>query len=348
MLLLPIAVIGWPALATVPYPGVHADAFLRFPADEGAHPAFRSEWWYVTGFLDNGSRSVGFQVTFFRSRPGVNEQSGSRFAPRQLLFAHAAIADPAAGRLAVDQRAARAGFDAKADERVLDVRVVDWWMRRRGDRYAASIRARDFALDLEFDARAPVLLQGSDGLSRKGPSPDDASYYYSQPQLAVEGRVSGADGTRRVTGVAWLDHEWSSRYLPDGAVGWDWMGINLDDGAALMAFRIRDAAGATLWAGGSHRDAHGAVRIFAPADVAFAAARQWQSTRTGIAYPVAFDVRAGNVQLRIEPLLDDQELDARASVGTIYWEGAVRASIDGQPAGRGYVELTGYGKPLRL
>ena len=46
--------------------------------------------------------------------------------------------------------------------------------------------------------------------------------------------------------------------------------------------------------------------------------------------------------------MDDQELDSRASTGTIYWEGAVRALAIGREAGRGYLELTGYGTPLQL
>jgi len=50
----------------------------------------------------------------------------------------------------------------------------------------------------------------------------------------------------------------------------------------------------------------------------------------------------------LAPLLDDQELDARGSVGIVYWEGAVRALAGGKPVGRGYLELTGYGTPLTL
>ena len=132
------------------------------------------------------------------------------------------------------------------------------------------------------------------------------------------------------------------------AVGWDWIGINLDDGGALMAFRMRDRSGAAFWAGGSHRTPDGRVRSFAPAEIRFTPQRQWRSPRTQVDYPVAMNVRAGDVECVLEPLMDDQELDARTGIGTIYWEGAVRALSAGRMIGRGYLELTGYGKPLKL
>ena len=124
--------------------------------------------------------------------------------------------------------------------------------------------------------------------------------------------------------------------------------MNLAGGGALMAFRIRDRQGRTYWAGGSLRDAAGRVRILGPGEVSFAPLRRWRSPRSGADYPVAMRLRAGGLDLDLEPLMDDQELDARASTGTIYWEGAVRAHAAGKPQGQGYLELTGYWKPLKL
>jgi predicted secreted hydrolase len=337
------------ARAAVAYPDVQPGAALAFPRDEGAHPAYRNEWWYVTGWLRNAEgRDCGFQLTFFRNRPGVAESSSSRFAPTQLLFAHAAIADPGRQRLRIEERAAREGFGlALASTARTDVRIGNWSLAQTGERFDAKVDAREFAIDLALRAGTPPLLQGDRGVSRKGPAPTDASYYYSRPQLAVSGTLRLDAQARSVTGVAWLDHEWSSRYLPAGAVGWDWTGVNFDDGSALMAFRIRDASGRAMWAGGAWRDANGATRILASGDVEFAALRRWRSPRTGNDYPIAFRVRAGDVAVTVDPLFADQELDARAGVGTVYWEGAVRASAAGR-AGRGYLELTGYGEPLRI
>jgi predicted secreted hydrolase len=322
---------------------------MRFPRDEGSHPEFRLEWWYVTGWLDAATRPLGFQITFFRVRPDVKHENPSAFAPRQILVAHAALSDPAQGRLVSAQRAARQGFGlAGADTGRTRVWIDDWRLEQRGTAYHSSIPASGFQLELDLAASQPPLLQGEHGFSRKGPEPASASYYYSLPHLNVKGTVMRDGRPQSVTGSAWLDHEWSSQYMEKNAIGWDWVGINLEGGAAVMAFRMRDQAGATLWTGGAHRRADGTARTFSPRDVRFTARREWRSARTGTSYPVSWLVRTGELELAIEPLFDDQEHDTRASSGTIYWEGAVRALRDGRPVGVGYLELTGYWKRLNL
>jgi predicted secreted hydrolase len=347
----PLLLLGATARGAVAYPEVIAGRALQFPQDYGSHPSFRNEWWYITGWIHDAAGSdSGFQVTFFRNRPGVAEDNPSRFAPRQFLFAHAALADPRHGRLRHDERAARTGFElADALEGTTAVRIGDWSLELGDDgNYRARIPARDFRLDLQFAPTQAVLPEGENGFSRKGPLRRQASYYYSQPHLAVTGKVEGGGGDAVVTGVAWLDHEWSSEYMAAEATGWDWTGINFDDGGALMAFRMRDRSGGALWAAGNHRARDGSVRSFAPTEIRFAPRRQWRSPRTRIDYPVAMTMQAGDDEYRLEPLMDDQELDARTGIGTVYWEGAVRASRAGREIGRGYLELTGYGKPLKL
>lgn len=332
------------------YARVKPGAALQFPRDRGSHARFRTEWWYITGWVKDASgRERGVQITFFRNRPRVAEENASRFAPHQLLFAHAALADTANAKLLHDQRAARAGFGlAAAAEARTDILIDDWFLRQTPDGYAAQVRAREFDYALEFKATQAVLLQGEGGRSRKGPLPAQASYYYSEPHLAVSGTISVRGEKLDVTGEAWLDHEWSSEYLAPEAAGWDWVGLNLADGGALMAFRIRDGSGGTLWAGGSLRTAAGRLRVFAPEEIRFEARRRWRSPRTLAEYPIALRVAAGDIAFELEPMMDDQELDARASTGTIYWEGAVRARRDGRVLGRGYLELTGYWRPLKL
>jgi len=322
---MPFAAWGGRPLAAreVVYPAVTPGVRLQFPRDHGAHPEYRLEWWYVTGWLEE---RVGFQVTFFRLRPESESENPSRFNPRQVLAAHAAVSDPRHGRLVHDERIARAGFgQAGAETGRTAVWIDEWRLEQEGERYHARIPAREFALDLTLEAAAPPLLQGDAGFSRKGHRPTEASYYYSRPQLAVRGTL----GARGVRGTAWLDHEWSSALMAPEAVGWDWCGINLDDGGAFMAFRMRDPQG------GTH---------YAPPGVSIAPLRWWRSPRTGAAYPVSMQAN----DLRLEPLMDDQELDSRKSTGTIYWEGAVRAYRGAAPVGRGYLELTGYWRPMRL
>ncbi len=332
------------------YPAVDPGLPLRFPRDFGSHPEFRLEWWYITSWVtDSSGIAYGIQITFFRNRPRVAEANASRFAPRQLLFAHAAVADPRLGRLRHDQRAARAGFGlAGAAEASTEVWIDDWSLKRVDQAYRARIAARDFAFDLSFSPTQAPWLQGDAGISRKGPSPRQSSAYYSEPQLAVAGRMACGGTEGPVTGTGWLDHEWSSEVMAPQATGWDWAGINLDDGGAIMVFRMRDQAGGALWAGGALRGPDGGAKGFAPQEVRFAPGRRWRSPRTGVEYPVAMAIEAATASYTLEPLLDDQELDARASTGAIYWEGAVRAAQSGREVGRGYLELTGYGTPLRL
>jgi predicted secreted hydrolase len=307
---------------TAAYPRVMPGKSFVFPRDHGAHPEFRTEWWYVTGWLDG---PLGFQITFFRARPEEQSNNPSSFNPRQIILAHAALADPKRGELLTDQRAARAGFSlAHAELDRTGVWVDDWRLELEGDRYQARIAGRDIDLDLTLYAGKPVL-QGEAGFSRKGHRPEEASYYYSRPQLRAVGKVNGRD----LTGSAWLDHEWSSAYLAPEAAGWDWCGINLFDGQSLMAFQMRDRKG------GIHYSSPGTT---------FKVLRTWKSPRTGVEYPVSMQVN----DLRLEPLMDDQEFDARAATGTIYWEGAVRAFKGDAETGRGYLELTGYWKPMTL
>ena len=347
--LVPMALVA----ATAPpfaYPVVTPNRVFAFPADHGAHPDYRTEWWYVTGMVaGKDSQPIGFQVTFFRTRPAANPNNPSAFAASQVLFAHVALSDPATGHILHDERAARVGFGlAGAKLGDADIHIRDWRLVRSADgRFATHIAARGFALDLTFTPMQAPLLQGQRGYSRKGPSPTEASYYYSLPQMRVAGRIAQAKTVRPVSGKAWLDREWSSNYLNPAAVGWDWTGLNFNDGSALMAFRIRRKDGSTLWSGGSYRRAAGQVVTLAPADVGFVPSRRWTSPKTGAIYPIAqsltIHLPEGQRSFALTPIMADQELDARRSGLPIYWEGAVTT-----PGGNGYLELTGYAGPMKM
>jgi len=325
---------------------------LAFPADTGAHPDFKTEWWYVTGWLKGvDGKPLGFQVTFFRSATGQGKDNPSAFAPRQLIIGHAALSDPARGRLAHDQRSAREGFGlAYSKVGGTDVRLDDWRMLRAPDgSYQVSIKSPQLHLELRLAPTQPVLLQGQAGYSRKGKDPANASYYYSEPQLKVTGLAGHANGAPgKVEGTAWLDHEWSSQALEPDAQGWDWVGANLADGSSLMAFQIRAKQGGKLWAHATLRDAKGKVTQYEPGQVSFTPQARWKSPRTNTVYPVATTIVTGGTSWQITPLQQDQELDSRRSVGAIYWEGAVRISRDGVAAGHGYLELVGYGQAMTL
>ena len=358
------------ARATIVYPDVTPRS-LEFPRDFGAHLPYRIEWWYLTGVLDAAPGAVegaaksrlGLQLTFFRIHPPIDPDNPSRFAAHQLVMAHAAIADPRRSALLHEERIARTGFGVAAVSEADTQVEVDRWMLARDPTtgiYRGAVRAAQFEIDLSATPTQPLLLQGEHGYSRKGPAGPQAapvSYYYSEPQLALQvrvrtgdGRAGGADAAR--SGRGWLDHEWSSTYLPSQSSGWDWVGFNLDDGSALTAFQMRPSVSrngasqnsAAWFAYASLRSPAAGLQTFAPSQVRFEPLQRWTSPRTRATYPVAQRIVAGSRVFETRPLMPDQELDAAG--GFAYWEGASELLEGGRVIGRGYLELTGYAGPV--
>lgn len=338
-----------------------ARAPIAFPRDAGAHPDFATEWWYVTGYCTaaNDEVAYGFQVTFFRSRVPQTQNMQSTLAAKQLIFAHAAITDVKARKLWHAQRIARSSGQEPVNSRSESVgasthdtgiSLHEWSLTRQGRDLQARVQSDDFSLDLTLTASQPVLLQGDQGLSRKGPDPSQTSYYYSLPHLQVRGELvlQGKRQTMGSASTAWLDHEWSQQMMPPQAVGWDWIGINLFDGSALTAFRLRDKSGAALWDGGSFR-AKEKLFAFHPGEVLFKPLRIWKSPSSQASYPVEWMVRTPADFYTVRAMVDNQELDSRASTGGIYWEGLCEVWDSNQRlVGRGYLEMTGYAAPLQL
>jgi predicted secreted hydrolase len=334
---------------------------LEFPRDHGAHPDFRTEWWYITGYANVAASpaAFGFQVTFFRSRVAQTQGMQSGFAAKQLIFAHAALTDVQGRQLWHDQRIARSSGDepgqnavdmASASTHDTALRLRDWSLQRNKGVVEAKVLGADFSLALTLSPRQPVLLQGDQGLSRKGPEPQQSSYYYSQPQLQTYGELvlQGKRHTLTAGSTAWLDHEWSQEVMHPLAVGWDWIGINLLDGSALTAFRLRDKAGNALWDGGSFR-AGEKLFAFRRGEVLFKPLRIWKSPLSQASYPVEWIVRTPADFYTVRAVVDNQELDSRASTGAIYWEGLCEVwDSSNRLVGRGYLEMTGYAAPIRL
>ena len=337
---------------------------LRFPRDHGTHNETRTEWWYLTGHAKTEiGRTFGFQVTFFRSRVDAAGPIQSRLAARQLLFAHAAISDLQGQQLLHDERIARWNGEPPLQTergvfaRVDDMQVVlrDWFIERDTTGvYRTSVSGDGFGISLRATPTQALLLQGDRGFSRKGPDPSQASFYVTHPQLAVQGALTVSGQRLTVTGRAWLDHEWSEAILHPEAVGWDWIGMNLDNGDSLTAFELRRADGSAVWAGGSYRtlassaDPLGA-RAFAADEVRFTPRRFWTSPLTRARYPVEWQVDTPSGRFTVRALLDAQELDSRSSTGTVYWEGLSELlDAQGQRVGRGYLEMTGYAQRLVL
>lgn len=323
---------------------------FEFPRDHGPHPAFRHEWWYVTGHLEarNGDH-YGFQLTFFRfalAPPGTVVETDSAWRTRQIYMAHFAITDVARGGFHFDQRLMRDALDlagARADP--LRVWLEDWSLQMGGESgpWTLHAAADDYELSLDLRPLLQPVLNGDRGLSRKSAHAGAASYYYSIPRIAAQGRVSRAGRTDDVEGLAWLDREWGSGALARDQAGWDWFALQFDDGGTLMFYALRKHDGTRdPFSAGTWVAPDGATRALTSADLDLEVLGHWVSP-AGTRYPARWRLRvpALNLDISLRPLLADQELRTSPR----YWEGAVRvdgARRGGKASGRGYVELVGY------
>ena len=348
---------------------------FRFPADHGSHPEFKIEWWYLTGHLTSeGGQRHGFQATFFRRasdvlpapQPGdTNAPTASpsipNFANDEFFLAHMAWLDVSTKTFRHEERLNRRGWDAQAATNRLDVRNGNWSLKDLGPdsqgqpklELRGGIQA-DLFWRMSLTPQKPLVVFGTNGVSRKAREPSAASHYLTFPRLAVTGELRRGSKTERIEGEAWMDHELSSSQLGEGQVGWDWTSIQFFDGRELMAYRMRrddgttDAFSTLAWIGKDGR-----VSQWGPDRFTWRGEGQWKSPRSGGTYPAAVlltvpepDGRPGPT-LRIEPLCADQELSGGIA-GVPYWEGACRVlDAQGKEIGRAFVEMTGYAGHLR-
>jgi predicted secreted hydrolase len=333
---------------------------FSFPADLGPHPEFRTEWWYYTGNLETATgRHLGFQLTFFRTAlaPATAGAAERASAPRtsgwsasQLYLAHFALTDTVGRRFHAWSRLSREALGlAGAQANPFRIWLEDWSAESEAaGGLPVRLRAAEggVAIDLVLASDKPVALQGDRGLSQKGPEPGNASYYYSLSRMSARGTVSVGGEPLPVSGLAWMDREWSTSALGPDLVGWDWLALQLDDGRDVMVYRLRRRDGAAdAHSAGALIAADGATRPLARGDVTFDVLDHWTSPRSRVRYPSRWRLAIPGeaLDLEITPRLADQEL----IVGTRYWEGAVRVegTAAGRPiVGRGYVELVGYGE----
>lgn len=348
---------------------------LQFPRDQGPHPDFRQEWWYLTGNLDatDGER-FGFELTIFRfalaptspqplTVSSSAEAAGSRWRTRQIYLGHFAVSDIAKQRFRFAVKLSRGALGlagAQADPFrvwvdnweigqapaggpastpvVPQPQPATWQLHAAGSGYALSLAARPLM--------APVP-NGERGLSRKSGEPGNATYYYSIPRVAVAGTLIRGGKTLRVRGLAWLDREWGSGALGPQEKGWDWFGLQLGDGSSVMFYSLRDRNGVQdPYSAGTWVDPEGRTRALHRGDVHTQVLAYWTDA-SGARYPSRWRLVAPalGLDLTVRPALADQELVTSPR----YWEGAV--DVAGTRAyrpvtGRGYVELVGYAGPV--
>ncbi len=325
---------------------------LRLPDDLGPHERFRHEWWYVTGnVMTTDQRHFGYQLTFFRfagapqATPG-----GSAWRSKQFYMAHLALTDTQDGKFYSGERSNRGVLDlAGAQARPFQVWLDDWYLKQvgRGALFPMRLHGRHEGIEisLQLQPGKALVLQGDRGFSRKGPQPGNASHYFSYTRVPTDGEIMMQGQRFQVTGDSWIDREWGTGTLGAEEAGWDWFGLQLDNGIDVMYFRLRQRDGtSTPFSAGSVIAPDGSVRPLSANDIAISADAVWRSAHTGITYPSAWTLRLPEygATLQVTPVLAQQE-HAQAIT---YWEGAVRVTgswRDGDVQGNGYVELAGYG-----
>ena len=321
-----------------------ADAPRRFsfPADHGAHPAFRSEWWYLTVALEDGrGREFGVQFTVFRQALYPGGPADDPWRNGQAYLGHLAVTDVAAGLHRAAERLSR-GHPALAGARTFDgggfsVWLEGWQLAGAGDSLKLEATAGDFAVSLQLAPTRPIVLQGDAGLSAKGPG--QASYYYSIPRLQATGRLRIDGDEHAVKGLGWLDREWSTSVLGAHQAGWDWFALMLDNGEDIMAFQLRrDDGTRDPYDHGVLVDAGGRARHLAPGDFSLEPLEYWRDER-GTQWPVRWALAVGERRWLVSAPVRDQRMDTLLT----YWEGLVHVLDErGHRSGRGYMELTGY------
>ncbi len=350
------------ALAQVNWQVVLPDYDWSFPEDHWAHHNYRIEWWYFTGQLAEGSEKTprfGYQFTVYRV--GLDREVPelkSKWATRNLIMAHAAVTDLENGAHLFSELLYRTtpflgGFGEAGDPLIAWSRAPAgtdgrWELRWNGSGFDFSVvdRVQEFGFELSTTPVKPRIFQGPNGLSRKGEAENAASHYYSFTRLSTQGRLEIGGETHQVAGLSWMDKEFSSSFLTENQVGWDWFSLQLDDGRELMLFQLRDKSGKADFGRGTLVAADGSPTYLRLSEWKIEEKRRWRSPDGKRDYPVqwAIVIPRFDIQLEVSTRVDGQENRSELVPRLAYWEGAVEVfSPDARFLGRGFVEMTGYG-----
>jgi predicted secreted hydrolase len=352
-----VVTMAWAAEWKVAAP----DYAWSFPQDHWAHRDYKTEWWYFTGHLESKGepgRFFGYQFTIFRI--GLLEEKpdlDSGWSTQGLVMGHAAITDIEGRRHLFSELLYReipllAELRDYPDPLIAWTRAPvgtegKWTLRWNGEAFDFQLRDDRRGLGLELRTRPvkPLVFQGPNGYSRKGDTA--ASLYYSFTRLESEGELWLGDHHYSVRGTSWMDKEVSTSQLTEDQVGWDWFSLQLDDGRDLMLYLLRRKDGTTDFRHATLVLTDGEALYLKDEQWSVRSTETWESEETGAVYPSRWELSIPDEQLELTlvPPVGDQENRSRLPGGVFYWEGAVKIlDENGNPKGRGYIELTGYGE----
>jgi predicted secreted hydrolase len=327
----------------------------EFPRDHFSHPEFQTEWWYYTGNLTatDGHR-FGFELTFFRQGVSRDASKTATWDVKDVYLAHLALSDLDGAEFYHAERTNRAGPQiAGVSEASRRIWNGNWSTEWKGD--VQELRAVDerFALDLLLRSDKPPVIHGENGVSQKAEGPGHASHYISFTRLLTSGTIQLHGKDFRVSGTAWMDHEFFTQQLSSEQTGWDWFSIQLADNTELMLFELRRKDGTIdPFSAGTYVDAQGKATHLRAADFALKPnGPSWTSPITGATYPIEWTISVPGLGLELQATtrLKTQELSGTSKFSPSYWEGAMELQgprYGSAMQGVGYLEMTGYDHPI--
>jgi predicted secreted hydrolase len=322
-----------------------------FPRDHGAHPDYKTEWWYYVGHLKAASgESFGYQLTFFRvALRKPDPQARSAWSLHTVYFAHLALTDAGRRTFSFREKSGREALGLSgAAAGTLKVWIDDWRAELEGEEFHLLAKDGGLGLDLALKPLKPPALHGQGGYSRKSAKSDAASYYYSLPRLSTRGTIFVDGRQLPVTGESWMDHEFFTSAMAPGLAGWDWFSLQLEGGWEVMLYLLRHKDGSVDPASsGTLIDPQGRTLHMNLADFTVKPTGAWTSPHTRTKYPAGWEINipGSGYRLRLTPTASDQEIRSQAPAKVTYWEGQVKIEgvKNGAPVkGLGYAELTGY------
>jgi predicted secreted hydrolase len=328
---------------------------ISLPRDLYAHAHVQTEWWYYTGHgKTTTGKQFGFELVFFKRRTDLDKFSvvPLRLFGNPIYFAHFAVTDSDAKKFRYAHRKSANGFfdsPASASENHFHLRLGDWSLRESNE---AHILRATIGSDIVFEAtlkptKKPILNgKAKNGVSFKDEG--EASRYFSYTRMEMEGDITWNGGTEHFEGSAWMDREFGTWTPTERQKGWDWFSIQLENQTELMCYQLRDSAGGiSSFSSGTFVDENGEFTPLSNEDFTIEPTGYWKSLPTQAVYPSGWNLRVPkfDLDLKVTPVILNQELDTRGTTMIVYWEGACEISgksKGGEIEGRAYVELVGY------
>ena len=337
---------------------------FQFPRDHFDHPQFQTEWWYYTGNLraKDGHR-FGFELTFFRQAGALpnNLLTTATWRPSEYYLAHLALSDIDAKQFFHTERLNRAGPGlAGASQHESRYWNGNWevrWLQPLDGHQTLQAVADQLNLLLELTPEKAAIVNGQNGISRKGPLPGEASHYLSFTRLKAAGPLRWKGTEYQLTGTAWMDHEFFTEPADNQLAGWDWFAIQLNNNEELMLYRLRrsgePADEQDRFSSGTYVDVNGQAHFLNSTQFVLTPEEQWRSSDSGKQYPVGWHLSVPSLQLDLSErtALKNQELFSHDRIAPNYWEGAVTyaGTMHNRPvSGVGYLEMTGYDGAMHL